>query len=76
MEADCGAVWIPFHTCSNQTEVAELVSSFVMTLKGLDESISSDSDRRTAVRTKCVKFTHNMGFIQIRADLYKCSEAI
>ncbi len=41
MKADCGAVWIPFHTCSNQTEVAEAVLSFVMTLKELDESISS-----------------------------------
>lgn len=41
MEAGCGAVWIPFHTCSNQTEVAEAVPSFAMTLKELTESISS-----------------------------------
>lgn len=41
MEAGCGAVWIPFHTCSNQTEVAEAVPSFVMTLKELTESILS-----------------------------------
>lgn len=50
MEADGAAVWIPFHTCSNQTQVAEAVSSFVMALKELDESTSSDLESRTTCR--------------------------
>lgn len=41
MKADCGAVWIPFHTCSNQTEVA-LQFHLVLARKELYDSISSD----------------------------------
>lgn len=43
------AVWISFHSCSNQTEVAAEVSSLVMMLKGFDGSMLSDLERcRTA----------------------------